>query len=163
MGAIYKCKGAKPTKKKKKRGSANQNSITAKKISDVDLKSCSVSIKATNVAVKLVTEADWPSATLPVPASASFPDCVHLKSICILFTASEHGRLFLSPQPSEMGVREARGASRELGRTSLCYFRRSNLLLKAAWEKPSGSKDSSQSGGCHLTASVQGFPLPIIK
>lgn len=45
-------------------------------------------------------DADWPAATLPVPASVSFPDCVHLKSICILFTApfpsSDHGCLFSS-------------------------------------------------------------------
>lgn len=60
-------------------------------------------------------DADWPSATLPVPASASFPDCVHLKSICILFTAhfpsSDHGRLFLSLQPS-VTVRWERGGER---------------------------------------------------
>lgn len=103
-----------------KQGKTQRNGIIIDEISDVNLKSGFIYKKATNkdgwFSSGLLkgdnVDADWPSATLPVPASASFPDCVHLRSICILFTAhfpsSDHGRL----APSCVAVRWEQGGER---------------------------------------------------
>lgn len=98
-------------------------------------------------------DADWPAAALPVPASASFPDCVHLKSICILFTAhfpsSDHGRLFLSLQP-RVTTRWEQGGER-------CLVH--DVLLKATWESSTSSPRLNQDRGCQFTASAQAPPF----
>lgn len=102
-------------------------------------------------------DANWPSATLPVPASASFPDCVHLKSICILFTArfpsSGRGRRLLSLQPSVAERWEQGGErcfSRALVHAPFRYLWRSNVLSEAAW-------DWGRNRGWQLAASTRAF------
>lgn len=152
-----------------KQGRTQRTGIIIDKISDVNLKSGLIYWKATKkdgwFSSGLLkgdnVDADWPSATLPVPASASFPDCVHLRPICILFTAhfpsSDHGRLAPSPQPCEMGAgrREVLLKSPGACRFAICD-------APACSKRPAGNsrpvhRDLSQNRGWLLTASAQGF------